>query len=171
MDRDGFGSHIGDEGFIDWKGGAGVNDLISGVTVGLLAQSDGRLGSGKDDDPLGRSLNPPGLTQVFGDGLPKRENALGVAIVGIIQVDLTLHLVLDMLRNGEIGFSQVALDHLLPLVFEELDLGAYLEGVLRINQSNSLRKQSHVNLLSKRDALKPSRHDPETSKMFEDLCG
>jgi hypothetical protein len=73
--------------------------------------------------------------------------------VGIIQVDLTLHLVLDMLWDGEIGFSEIAFDHLLSLIFERLDLGAYFEGVFRINQSDSLRKKSHVTLLSKREAL------------------
>jgi hypothetical protein len=90
---------------------------------------------------------------MFGNGLPKGENALGIAIVGVVQIDLTLHFILDMLRDGEIGFPKIAFDHLLPLIFEELDLGAYFEGILRINQSDSLRKQSHVNLLLNRNSL------------------
>jgi len=138
MDRNGFGPHIGDERFVDWKGGAGVDDLVSRITISLLAQSDGRFGAGKNDDPFRRGLDPPGLAQVLGNGLPERKDALGIAVVGIVQIDLALHLVLDMLRDGEIGFPQIAFDHLLPLIFEELDLGTHLESVLRINKSDSL---------------------------------
>ena len=75
MDGNGFGPHIMDEGFIDRKGGAGIDDLISWITVSLLAKADGRLGPGKDNDSIRRRLNPPCLAQMLCDGLAEGQES------------------------------------------------------------------------------------------------
>ncbi len=120
MDRNGFGPHISDEGFIDRKSRTGVDDLIPWITIGLLAQANGRLCTWKDNDPLRRRFNSPGLAQMLCNGFSKGKDSLGITIMGIIEVNLSLDLFLNESRNRKIGFSQIAFDHLFPLIFDAL---------------------------------------------------
>jgi hypothetical protein len=66
--------------------------------------------------------------------------------MGIIEVDLPLHLVLDKLRDGKIGLPEVAFHDLFPLFLDGRDMGSYLESVLRADQSDTFREQSHNSL-------------------------
>jgi hypothetical protein len=105
----------------------------------LLAEADGRLGAGEDHNTVWRSLDPASLAEVFGDRPPQGQDPLGIAVVGVVEVDLSLHLVFHELRDGEVWFSQVAFDDPLSLFLQLTDIRADLEGVLGINESDALR--------------------------------
>jgi len=131
-------TYIRDEGFVDRKPGAGVDDFISWITIGLLAQTDGRLGPGKDHDAIGGGTDPTCFTKMFGDGNAEGKNPLGVTVVSIVLVDLPLDLFLDKLGNRKIRLAEIALDHLFSLFFDGPDVRPDLEGILRIHPSNAL---------------------------------
>ena len=75
---------------------------------------------------------------MLGDRFPEGEDALRVAVVGVVEVDLPLHLVLDGLRDGKVRLAQVALDDPLALFLELADIRSDLEGVLGVDESDSL---------------------------------
>jgi hypothetical protein len=77
---------------------------------------------------------------------PKGKQSLGIAIMSIVEVDLSLYLVLDKLRNGKVGLSEVAFHDFLALFFDCRYMGTYLESILRADQSNTFRQQSHNSL-------------------------
>ena len=116
-------------GLIDGETRAGVDHLVPRVAVGLLGETDGRLGPGEDHHAVGRGGDPASLAEVVGHRLAQRQDPLGVAVVGVVQVDLPLHLVLDELRDGKVRLAQVALDHPLALLLEQTDVRPDLEGI------------------------------------------
>jgi hypothetical protein len=138
MNRDGFSPNIIDEGFIDGKGGAGVDDLISRIAVSLLTKADRRLCTRENNNALRGCLNSPCLAQMLRNGFAKRQNSLMIAVRGIVEVDLSLDLFLDVLRHRKIGFPEVALDDLFPLILQPLNLWPYFECILCIDESNVL---------------------------------
>jgi hypothetical protein len=58
--------------------------------------------------------------------------------VGVIEVDLPLHLVLDGLGDGKVRLPQVAPDDPFALFLELPDIGSDLEGVLGVDESDPL---------------------------------
>jgi hypothetical protein len=67
------------------------------------------------------------------NGFAKRQNSLGIAVMGIVEINLSLDLFLDVLGDREIRFSQITFDDPFPLIFEESDLRSNLKGVLCID--------------------------------------
>jgi len=65
------GTHIPDQGFIDGKSRAGVNDFIPGVAVNLLGKCNGGFAPGKDTNLFCRDLKSPGVIDLPGNGLAK----------------------------------------------------------------------------------------------------
>ena len=143
----GDGPDVVDERLVDGKTRAGIDHLVPRVAVGLLGEADGRLGPGEDHHAVGRGGDPAGLTEVVGHRLAQRQDPLGVAVVGVVQVDLPLHLVLDDLRDREVRLAQVAFDHSLALLLEQTDVRPDLEGILGIDESDALGEQCHGPLL------------------------
>jgi len=133
MKGDGFCPYIVDEGFVDRKGGTGVNDLISWIAVSLLTKANGRLCTWEDNNTLRGRLNFPCLTQLLRNGFAKRENSLRIAVMGIVEINLSLDLFLDVLWHRKIGFPEIALDDLFPLILETLNLWTYLESTFCID--------------------------------------
>jgi hypothetical protein len=133
MKWNGFSPDIIDERFVNRKSGTGVNDLISWIAVSLLTKANGRLGTWEDDNALRSRLNPTCLAQLFCYGFAKRQYPLRIAIMGVVEVNLSLDLVLNVLGHGKIGLPEIAFDNLLPLVFEGPDLGSDLKGTFCID--------------------------------------
>jgi hypothetical protein len=52
--------------------------------------------------------------------------------MGIVQIDLSLHLFFDVPGKGKIRLPEIASDHPFPLIFDRLDLGPDLESIFRI---------------------------------------
>jgi hypothetical protein len=73
------------------------------------------------------------------DRLPERKDPLGIAVVGVVEVNLSFHLVFHELGEREVRFSQVALDDPFPLLLQLPDVRADLEGILGIDESDPLR--------------------------------
>jgi hypothetical protein len=147
MDRHRTSAHIRDKGLIDGEPGAGIDHLVSRITIGLLAQTNRRLRTGKYDDSVRGGPDPACFAEVLSDGNPECKNSLRVTIMGIVLVNLPFDLLLDKLGNREVGLSKVTFDDFSPLLFDGPYIGPYLEGILRIQQSNALRKQAHRFLL------------------------
>jgi hypothetical protein len=105
MNGNRFSPDIVDERFVNRKGGAGIDDLISWITVNLLAKADRRLGAREDDNAFGSRIDSPCLAQVSRNGFAQRQNPLRIAVMGIVQINLFLDLLLDVLRNRKIRFT------------------------------------------------------------------
>ena len=114
VNRDGAGTYIRNKGFIDGETGAGIDDLVAGVTIDLLRQAYGRLCAGKYHDPVGSCSNAAGLAEMVRNRGPKGKQSLGIAIMSIVEVDLSLYLVLDKLRNGKSGSPRLHFTTFLP---------------------------------------------------------
>jgi len=133
MKWNGFSPYIVDERFVNRKSRAGIDDLIPWITVSLLTKADRRLCTGEDNNTLRSRLNSTCLAQLFCYGFAERQYPLGIAIMGVVEVNLSLDLLFNVLGHGKIGLPEVALDNLLPLVFEGPDLGSDLKGTLCID--------------------------------------
>jgi len=138
MHGNGFSPDIMDEGFIDGKGGTRVDDLISWIAVSLLTKADRRLCTREDHNALRGCLNSPCLAQMLRNGFAKRQNSLRIAVMGIVEINLPLDLFLNVLGHRKIGFPEVALDDLFPLILQPLNLWPYFECILCIDESNVL---------------------------------
>jgi hypothetical protein len=138
MNGNGFSLDIVDEGFIDRKGGTGIDDLISRIAVSLLTKANGRLCAREDNNTFRSCLNSPCFAQMLRDSFAKRQNSLRIAVMGIVEINLSLDLFLDVLGHRKIRFSQIALDDLFPTILQPLDLWPYFERVLCIDESNIL---------------------------------
>ena len=128
------GAEVGGEGFVDREAGARIDDLVAGIAVGLLRQPDGGLAAREDHDTIGRDRNAAPGRHGAGDGLAQRQDALWIAVMRQVEIDLPLHLVGNMLGEREIGFAEIAFDDLEAAGFELADLGADPEGVLAADE-------------------------------------
>jgi hypothetical protein len=73
--------------------------------------------------------------------------------MGVVQIDLPLHLFFDELGDRKIRFAEVALDDPLPLLFDLPDVWADLECVFGVDEAHALRQESHGKLLSSAPGL------------------
>jgi len=138
MDRNGFSLDIMDKGLIDGKTWAGINDLISRITVGLLTETDRRFCTGKDNNSIRRCFKSTGFTKVLRNRFPERKGSLRITLMCIVQIKLPLHFFLNKFWNRKVRFSQITFDHFLPLFFDGPDLRPDLKGILRIDKSSPL---------------------------------
>ena len=143
MDGDRRSAHIGDEGFIDGKTGAGIDHLVPRTAVGLLAKADGGLAPRKDDDALRLRPDPPRFASLSRDGRPEGRDPLGITVMGVIEVDLAFDLLLDESGDRKIRLTQIALDDLPSLRLQRTDIRSYLERILAVDTPCPVRIQPH----------------------------
>jgi hypothetical protein len=141
MERDSGCSDVSNEGFVNREPRARVDDLVAGVAVGLLCESDGHLCAGKDDDAVRRYVNPSGFAHGVCDGLAKRKNSLRIVVVGEVVVNLPLDLFGDVSGQREIGLSEVASHDLVAGVLELLYEWTDLERVLGVEHRDAIREE------------------------------
>src|SRR5450432_3352458 len=96
------GADIADERFVDGKPGTRVDDFIARIAIDLLGKPDGRLGTREDDDTIRSDRQSACRTHAPSHSNAKRFQALRVAVVRLIEIDLALYLVGDMRRQGEV---------------------------------------------------------------------
>jgi len=142
--------HVINEGFIDGKGRAGIDDLISWITISLLAKADRWLGPGKTTTRSGGRLNPPCFAEMLCDGLCGGARSLvGRSSACCPNRSASWPPPWLCCGTGKSGSPRLHLITLFPWSSSHLIWWPYFECVLCIDESNGLWQQAHNSLLGK----------------------
>jgi hypothetical protein len=153
--RHGLRAQVADEGLVDRKARARVDDVIAGVAVDLLRESDRRLGAGEDDHAVRGDLQPALFADRLGDGHAQRLDALRIDVMRLIEVDLPFDFFSDVPGQREVGFADVAADDALSKFFNFADPGADLERVLRAQRVHTACEWRCLDRLQRRHVSPP----------------
>ena len=134
---------IAGEALVDRKPRRRVDDLATGVDVGLLAEADRRFDAGEDDHPFRRCIDTASHRYLVRDRLPETENSLRVAVVRVVGVELPFDFLPDVVRELEVGLADVAADDAAPGRLDLLNGGADREGVLGVDQPHPISEEGH----------------------------
>jgi hypothetical protein len=149
------------ETLIDRKPGRRVDDLVARRGVDVLAETDGRFGSGKDDHLLRGDRDPSGFGELVGYGLAQTGHPLRIGVMGVAEIELSLDLFADVVGKLEIGFTDIAADDPMPSRLDLLNGGPNLESILGVDEPDAFGEKHHEILLRgfARCGPRRSRHD------------
>jgi len=100
VQRHGLETEVPGEGLVDGETRARVDDLVTGIAVDLLAETDRRLAAREHHDPLRRDVESPARADIGGNRFPQRQNPLRIDVMGHVGVELPFHLVAVSPRRG-----------------------------------------------------------------------
>ena len=121
---------VGDDlRFVDRESGHGINHLVADAIVGDRGDrvGDERLGASRDDDLLGRDVEPATAPHVGCCGGAQRVDACRRRIAMLAVADRGDRRVLDVRGRGEIGLADAERDDVTTLTHEIVDLGQHDE--------------------------------------------
>ena len=119
----------------------GVNHLIARLEVGVLGESNWGSPPGVYDDALRIDLDPTVCPHLGSNGAPHLDQPLRIAVGGVTGADGVDDGIGNVTRQGKVGLTEVAADHLARLGLDLGDQRPEGKRLLGADQGNAIGEQ------------------------------